>query len=195
MEHAEKPRVKCATCGFLAKHAVFTGKPLPIPTFYEAEEVERQTGHGLFTHVPTAFLGPVATEPVCFARQIRIPFLVGQQILGQEEKQQKIEAFSAALNVISAERICDWWNEYQPGFSPKEHLEIRNMEQLEWLRQRFAEDRERDRRAFEQRLQRDSTKVSNGLIIAALIIGFFQLLAAFMAMTRDSLFMKWWLGR
>ena len=42
---------------------------------------------------------------------------------------------------------------------------------------------------------KESSKINNGLIIAALILGFFQLLAAFVAMTRDSFFMRWWLGQ
>lgn len=77
----------------------------------------------------------------------------------------------------------------------QEHLADRMWEQLEQQRQDFERDREKERCAFEERLQKESSNFSNKLIIAALILGFFQFLAAFLAMNRDSFFMKWWLGQ
>ena len=83
-----------------------------------------------------------------------------------------------------------YWQAYQPGKSIQQYYLEAFMQQLEILRQQFAEDRERDRQEF----IKETGKLSNRLVVAALILGLAQLIAAFVAMTRDSLFIKWWLG-
>jgi hypothetical protein len=122
---------RCYTCGFIAKHAETFLIKLPPPRFFEIESDEREVGFeaGVFVHHPEAARNPAYhTAMVCFVGAAR--FRV--RISGPSEQARGIADARAALR---ENRRCSAWFPHQPGQSPQEHLELKQMLDLERRRE------------------------------------------------------------
>ena len=131
----ETPKVKCVNCGFLTLRHYKTGE------FFEADGSTRRSG-----------IGPVsigAFPPLCFRQ--RIDFKNEIHIAEREEREYPV------VSVIEADRECDEFQEWQQGFTPKEHQERRDeVRKLEFQAKREDEEREfRKQMAEAERIWRD----------------------------------------
>lgn len=100
--------VKCSECGFLALRTQTDWVSGEAPDYF------RETGQPPGT---ISFL-------LCFARKIKI-----QQETDKLPKDSGGRG-NRVLQIISAERECDSFAEWQQGFSPKEHREMLDRERL-----------------------------------------------------------------
>lgn len=119
-EGAAGSGVQCATCGFLTLRNHLTGQ------LDEAEDTFRSTGeppqrikpgiHGVMLKSRMeAYEYPYSSDPLCFMRAAN---------LGQELSLVSAEArASAALVVITKDRHCSSFGEWELGFTPQEHRE------------------------------------------------------------------------
>lgn len=182
MGYPKEDEGKCLTCGFLARHThVAPGYYAPLPRYYEVELEERQRGAYFYYHIEPS--RPLDTEPACIKHAANLANELAAEIkrlvatAHTLEAKQSATRETAAINIVGdAQRCCEHWYPYSPGFSPKEHLEQKMYKQ-------FEEELE------QQRVSRDRLGIR--LIIAALILGLFQLIAALFAMTPDSWFVQW----
>lgn len=96
--------VQCKDCGFLS--AVFHGKHVEV-TETTRETLEENTLH-----------------PRCFVRAAKF------DCHGEVDSSGHTAPGSYALDLVS-ERVCDSFREWEQGFSPKEHVDMRMMERQE----------------------------------------------------------------
>ena len=164
------PKVRCITCGFLAKRPGLIDGRYRTPGFFEvdAEDRTRPNTSTFTTFDPITTSTPTA-DIVCYRGAASLPDEV--RALGSNLTRE--EAFT---RVITTERTCERWFEHTPGFDPKEHLAELRLQQGEL-----------ERVALEQRVNR----INIGLAIAALALAAAQVLAAFLTMTPDSRAAKW----
>lgn len=163
--------------------------------FYEASEECRATGW--FIRIRT--LGISAdTRPACFLQKLDLPGLIRAEPDGEESQDQ------VTLGVLRRNG-CDQWRLYRPGLSPKEHLAVRLVEELERNRRewegRFEEDRrkwqqelEADRRTWETKLdsarhedEQKFNQINAKIAVIGVLLGVVTLLAGLAALTPDSL--------
>ena len=126
MSRGDSTEGRCLSCGFLAKHAKDTGRPIPAPTFYEIETDARLDGK-CFTHVPDTLLGPVETEPEC----IKFAAMLRKEVLDETDHAGSREA--AAVEVFWRDRQCKSWYPYIPGLGPIEHIRRYETERLSMI--------------------------------------------------------------
>ena len=148
MEHPEYPadeKGRCWTCGYLSKHRARHNDFFPV-SFDEREACSND----LFRQRLDGSSGfyDVDTQLECFVRA----YPIGYEIACISPVQSL--RLGAVRVILHHDRKCPDWRAYTPGFSPKEHREDYNVEQLETLKQRFAEERARDSRKANQRLRR-----------------------------------------
>ena len=122
--------VKCANCGYLAARHKQTRQLL------DAEPLLRELGH-IPSFVSAGLDAIYDPHPVCF-RSV-IDFYKEMGVTDNQDKRR---------DVIQADRECEEFIRWRPGFTPKEHWEmIQEADRLMWQVQREADDRaERDRR-------------------------------------------------
>lgn len=125
--------VKCANCGYLAQH-VYRGK---IPQgFIAMEEEPRQTGE-----LPTlpfslsfhTFGEPDLTPekmngdrfPVCFCRAFHLKQEIDNRFT-ELESSENGNYEDAVKEIINKERSCKQFIDWERGFTPKEHREMRD---------------------------------------------------------------------
>jgi hypothetical protein len=132
-EAAQCPKVKCATCGYLA------GKRDQEPELLMASPRWRKHGN------PD---GPNGMEfaPHCF-RGVTEPNEEYHAL--KEEIAEKRLIF---LRVVNTERVCAEYRKFDPGYTPKEHAEMHREERL---RREQQEQRERDLAFQEERRKQD----------------------------------------
>lgn len=133
---AQCPKVKCATCGFLA------GKLSEEPELLMVSPRWRKTGvpdgpNGM-EHAPHCFRG--VTEPNDEYHALKID--------GAEKR-------TIFLGVIGTERACAKYRAFDPGYTPKEHAE---MDREERLRAEQQQQRERDLAFQEDRRRFDEAR-------------------------------------
>jgi hypothetical protein len=114
--------VKCADCGFLA------GRDLESRQLVEVTVENRKTGI-----IPTHHKYPdevYSAFPLCFAQAWPL----------QDEAKSKQQA--DILTVIQRERECDKFVRWRQGFTPKEHQEMIDQQELKrWQVEQRREDR------------------------------------------------------
>jgi hypothetical protein len=141
VEYAEEEKGRCRSCGFLSKHSTY--RKSPAPRFYEIEQYERQTeSHELLFRYPVdvaARVLEVYVEVVCFVQAADLNEPLRE--IGPVQEGNWPERVRIAKEIINFDRHCPAWYPYDPGFSPREHYEVYQMQRLE-----------SDRRAFETRL-------------------------------------------
>ena len=142
--------VKCADCGYLAQY-IYRGS---VPQgFIGIEATPRETGElpgNLGWSVRFTPLGePDVTPdkmsgdrfPTCFSRV----FQLGQEVKACYAKTQEAKmdtSFASAVReVIHRDRVCKQFVKWERGFTPKEHREMMDREQmLKWQREERRSD-------------------------------------------------------
>jgi len=137
--------VKCRECAFLTAHR------LTDLQYVEISSYVRKTGDVPYvsgTGVGTPVYNPV---PVCF---------VGAAPINEEVTNRTKNEF---LRVISVERDCPEFSQWQPSRGPREHKEMLDQKRmLEWQEARLQKDREwkeerllADKKSAEAQRERD----------------------------------------
>ena len=113
--------VRCADCGFLAY------RNLETRTLAEAEEAFRASGNVpqperslqyLGTGAPPISIGGgFGRDPICFARATIL-------LTEVRDAEQNDAPWPAVLRVITRERECTEFTQWNQGFTPKEHQEM-----------------------------------------------------------------------
>lgn len=155
--------VKCANCGFLAL------RKFEVEGLLEADANYRETGERKPVEAPHW------NVPICFMRAADLrgerehPPRMGVVIYEEDPYKGWPSEGEQNLAVITQERVCDSFTEWQQGFTPKEHREI--MDRREW-------------REWQERQRRDDKRwriielIVFG-VIAVLVAGGFIVLGAF----------------
>lgn len=132
--------VKCSECGFLTIRNFTDG------SLIEASDIYRQCGD-----VPFRNWQQLSYIPLCFVRaynlreELEKVDLHGTQMA--DGGRPEAGWTEQLLTVIAGERECEPFTEWQQGFSPKEHREMLDRDNmLRWQR-----DREESDRAFQAR--------------------------------------------
>ena len=124
---------RCRSCGFLAKHQKKFGEYVPGSVYFELNWDERQEGNA---HQGAAFTQWIQTEPSAQLAQGSIPTkMVCLVRAAPFEVDGDIQAARAELN---QDRGCLSWFAYRPGRTPVQHLDEKQM--LEIQKQREAHD-------------------------------------------------------
>ena len=162
---------KCAECGFLAGRN---------KTTRELEEIEgqfRSSGDQPKVNYQYGNIGALKQEPlpVCFARsfnlhnEIKLSYQNARQKMPEEaRKQLGLPEWKIYVSeILSAERECKSFTDWQQGFTPKEHREI--------LDRKIMMEMEENRRKNDRKW--------HWIELIAIIIGtgFFTLLGAWIA--------------
>jgi len=119
---------KCITCGFLCKYV--PGDDVPMPKFFEMEKEEREKS--LAFRPTITYRGDVASVPACFR--------------GVDDVQSNFASITSRspsdkfYEIINRNRQCKKWKQYDPGFSPIDHLQEWRMNELELKRQEFEKN-------------------------------------------------------
>lgn len=190
MEHKESEQGKCKSCGFLSKRSQH-GYGSPTPTYYEITQEERR-GNTFFERWELSGRS-VTTDLACFRGCADLPSEYSKAP-NQSDRTAK------ARLVIDRDRQCAGWYPFKSGFNPMEHFL--------WYQE---QEREKDRRAFEERLsqraeelhkslaerdeqlqgQRDEAATStNRLMTRLTVLALLLALAQVLTLTRDSLIAK-----
>ena len=131
----ETPMVQCGKCGFLTLRRDQTGE------FVEVDDALRKTGYS------SVYM--IQQTPRCFRQQFNL--------IAEFQAARSRGSDDAFLSVIGADRECDELQEWQQGFTPKEHQEKRDeFRKLEFQAKREDEEREfRKQMAEAERIWRD----------------------------------------
>lgn len=116
-------KVKCANCGFLAFRETSRSRQLR-----EAEDGPRRGGM-----LPMDAKGGFYVDeyPVCFVRAINFHQLIGQSCIEENRRTE-----------LRKPRDCDQFIAWQQGFTPREHYEMRLLdEERRWQKQKEEADR------------------------------------------------------
>jgi hypothetical protein len=133
--------VQCAECGFLSLRKIKTRQ------LVEAELDVRQTwtlpqdaSHNPRSYAPP---GPYDKQPWCYAMAAD---------LASEARQETAGITWGGLAVITKERVCPSFTPWRPGFTPKDH---QHMIELEQSRLWQKEQRSRERQWQEEQREKD----------------------------------------
>ena len=145
MDYPESDEGKCGTCGFLAKHSR-AGFGSPSPTFYEITTEERRNTELFFTR--WEIRGPsISTDLACFRGLA--------DLRSEYSREQDTSARNAkATQALTRDRQCKGWYPYKTGFNPMDHYS--------WYQE---QEREKDRRAFEERLSQRAEELHKSLAL------------------------------
>jgi hypothetical protein len=193
----------CLTCGFLCRRDMLN---LALANYYEITQEDRKGGR-LFLRRLEEHLSPCCFRNVPITDEIQDLSGVGRLVDDPPEQRraQQTARNEAAKQVVSRDRKCSLWMEYQPGLGPQQHLGGLAMRESAQALQAFLESLERQRQAFERQLaaSRDrftldlheanerSQKLTTALTWAAVILAIAQVVAAVAALTCDSLLWMW----
>ena len=145
--------VKCADCGFLAVRNVSTRE------LEEAESQFREHGDIPDSEVEPG-LGRHQGIPLCFAG-VNLRNEITVEMANWNPGREDI------VTVMQRERCCDYWTEWQLGFTPKEHRETF----LEEQKRRYEEEaRERERRFQEEMINRQIETIKESARNARLFV-------------------------
>ena len=164
------PKVRCITCGFLAKRPGLIDGRYRTPGFFEVDTEDRtKPSTSTFTVLDPITQSAPTADIVCYRGAASLP----DEVRARGSNLTREEAFT---RVITTERTCERWFEHTPGFDPKEHLAELRLQQGELARA-----------ALERRVNR----INIWLTAAAIALAAAQVLAAFLTMTPDSRAAKW----
>ena len=172
---AEHHIVRCIDCGFLSKRARWKGKFREHQGYHEVERYDRENPRDEFIFVPGESNAQHQGEFGCYRGAANLP----EEITHTAEADGVVRD-EAARRVLTRDRVCAKWIQYEPGLAPAEtfrELRLRTVE---------AERRDFDQRlaSFERRFNKRLTWTA---IAFALVIGLVQLWAAGMSMLPESI--------
>ena len=177
---------RCVNCGFLCK----INENAAVSGCYEATAPDRYTGH-LAEYQATLGLQrfeqfAIPTIPWCFRSKAN--FIKELSELGAT-----VHDDAKIHEVIRRQRDCSFWMLWKEFIGPKEHYEEFKMLELEQRREQFEQQMEKDRRAFELKLEelnreerKRTNKVMIWLAIAAIVFAAAEVVAALLGLTNDS---------
>jgi hypothetical protein len=177
--------VRCVDCGYLSLRARWQGDWRTHQGYFEAERWHRDNPRDSYRFVPGESNAQNAGEFACYRAAADLPAEVGQTV-GSEG----IDRDQATARVITRDRNCSKWTEYEPGLGPPETLREYRIRASELERQAFEERL----RAFERRFNK---RLSRTAILFALVIGIVQLWVSGMSMVPESFgnwFGRWVVG-
>jgi hypothetical protein len=148
--------VRCADCGFVALRRIESA------ALVEADSQYRESGYPIQPMRAVTQESSVADYPVCFLRK----WPLQEEIIDS----QGIPVGSiteATVDVLTRQRPCDGFTEWQQGFSPKEH---REMLDRKWLMDR-EDRRDKEAREFQRQLHREQLGIMGFGLMAATILG------------------------
>jgi hypothetical protein len=191
VDYPETDKGKCGTCGFLSKQSR-GGFGSPSPTYFEITVEERRNTPLFFTRWELSGRS-ISTDLACFRGIADLQSEYSREVDEGERK-------TKATLVLKRDRKCEGWYPYKTGFDPMEHFL--------WYQE---QEREKDRRAFEERLsqraeelhkslalrdeelqtQRDQAATSTNKLMARLtMLALIFAAAQVLTLTRDSLIAK-----
>ena len=173
---------RCGTCGFLSQRVALLGGWRAHSGFHEVEVGEREEPHANFPIVPGDTNALQRGEFACFRLKADLPAEIAETA-----KRRQVSDDVAAHEIVWKDRSCASWCAYEPGISPSGHLMELKATRLEQDRQAFERtmrDLGVEQQARERRADRRLTKAA---IIIGLLVGLFQLAAAILAMTKDTI--------
>lgn len=166
--------VKCSQCGLLGARSSLTRQII------EAESVFREEGSIPNAPQPGGGGGMPSIDnlPVCLARKRNFRELAHGKA-----------GPNSLRPLLSETHDCDSFIEWQQGFSPKEHAELKQLdEQREWQRKCEKDQAERDRKWRQEDVDRANTALIQArrhhwmnLIVFGLLITMINVLVAFLA--------------
>lgn len=139
----EPNRVKCITCGFAAKRARVPIFPNANRAYFELPLDERQPENlpALCTGMTTA--APDLTDIACFRGKLDLRLLVSERLQiihptgGFPAELNQLFREQASKDVLETDRECPYWDGYEAGRTPQEHLADYMAAELEQKRQAF----------------------------------------------------------
>jgi hypothetical protein len=174
---------RCYSCGYLSKRvtATYANDERAHSGFFETQWTLRNSPPlERFNIIPGEVNAVMTGEFGCF-RHVN---------LAQEFAEARVAKLSAQ-DVIWKDRHCNRWCLYEPGMSPRDHLDERKAQELEDQRQAFQLQLQRFESRQAQRERNADRRLTKAAIWLASIIGFAQLLVALLTMTRDSVAYRW----
>jgi hypothetical protein len=170
----KSPTVRCADCGFLAVRAMLVNRKRVHSGCHEVEQFQRDSPAAVLDFVPGDTNAWQQGELVCFRHAADLP---RERV--EIAVTQKISEDQAIRAAIWNPRSCDKWDQYEPGIDPPRHL---------------ADS--------VTRAQADQAgRLAKIAIWLTVIIGVPAMIAAFLAITNDSIGLRWfkaavaWLSR
>ncbi len=121
---------KCSVCGYLAARHVESRE------IVEVEKQARSTGH-----LDQNAMGKIELVPLCFVRHIDI----ASQVAGTGK-----DRIRSTKSIIQQDRECGSFTPWTQGFTPKEHLAMNMLKQLEEQIRLNTEKREEKQRQWEE---------------------------------------------
>src|SRR5437773_8746689 len=152
---------KCITCGFLCKYV--PGDDVPTPKFFEMESKDREIGKAYELTISRTS-GRASSVPACF-RGVEDAQNDFARITSRSSSDQFYE-------IVNRDRQCDKWIQYEPGFSPMDHLQDLRMNELELKRQVFEHGMEADNKSFMGELHRSNRNLQ---IFLAIVVAIFTI--------------------
>jgi hypothetical protein len=133
--------VRCKECGFLGQRRLENGLPV---AWVEVDSDTREEGILRGTARERGPGAPGEGTIRCFAAWADLH----SEVNGQEGKGKTKE--EAIRSVVDMERVCDSFEQWKPGFAPREHTEMQLRDkEREWQAQRLDEERTWRRREGE----------------------------------------------
>ncbi len=122
MDTRKSGKRRCDKCGFLVLHFWNdTG-------LYEATQEYREKG------VDEGLSGSLSRPPLCLVQASRIDLEVEAHNTATAGPRMAVGAPSIVAVIQKSDRNCSKWRQWIPGFSPKEHFEMRERRYLARLR-------------------------------------------------------------
>ena len=154
---------RCSSCGFLALHSTHGG-------WYEVEPGNRSSGQLNIARTPGFPNEWSEAYPVCIIRRAQLE--LDYEIIARDAEMELPDAplgdiiGQRAAAMLHLDRRCPRWFEYEPGFSPQQHVEREHMLQLERDRARLQIQLarlERQAAADSKKIQEDSLRIATAL--------------------------------
>lgn len=123
-------KVKCQECGFLAWRNMHTREMIEVDHDYR-EKPDMS---------PTVLSAKFEGLPICY---------LSAQNIRKELPANNPGSPSSVLEVISKGRTCESYAEWKPGLSPKEHLQMRLLEET----RKREDDRDRAQRDWQMKME------------------------------------------
>lgn len=180
----------CSSCGFLS---LFAGQEYPNragpPHYFEASKWHRQTGY-MYRTYHADLGGGAETVPACIVGAADLRDEAEQLTASMSHPNKPMPALrDILLEIINKPRSCPQWCKYRQGFSPKERVEEKRMDELREMEKRWQEGQERSRRRWEKSLERLRRKGETRNTITDWVlagVGLFLTLITIFTMTPDS---------
>lgn len=168
---SQRQTVRCVDCGFLSKRAAWRGTYRQHWGYQEAERYDRDHPRASFTFVPGESNAEHQGEFGCYRAAANFPEEIGA-VAGSEG----VDRDEAAKRVLTRDRVCAKWIQYEPGLAPAETFREYRLASIE-----------ADRQKFERTLAGLNTRLTVIAICVTVIIGMMQLWPAQIAATIDGI--------